>query len=167
MKKESISLSYTLFDSVSELPAGDRLLLEKAAEATEKAYAPYSHFRVGAAIRLQNGTVLQGNNQENAAYPSGLCAERVVLFYASALYPDVPVEAIAITVHAHNSIVDQPIPPCGACRQVMAEMESRLGTSMRVIMKGQSGKVMVADQMKDLLPFSFLPEHLPSKKNEE
>ncbi len=106
------------------MAADDKLLLEKAEEAVHKAYAPYSEFKVGAALRLANGAVIQGNNQENAAYPSGLCAERVALFYASAQFPSIAVEAIAITVNSPNGLLETPIPPCGACRQVMAETET-------------------------------------------
>lgn len=165
MKNEIIPLHFTLFESEAELTANDKELLEKAGEAVHKAYAPYSEFKVGAALRLANGVVIQGNNQENAAYPSGLCAERVALFYASAQYPSIGVDAIAITVNSPNGLLENPIPPCGACRQVMAETENRFHNKMRVIMRGQTGPIMVVNEMSTLLPFTFLDKHLPKKRN--
>lgn len=160
MKKEVFSLELIYCQNEQELNADDQQLLQKAHEATVKAYAPYSRFRVGAALRLSNGHIIQGNNQENAAYPSGLCAERVALFYANALYPDAAVEAIAVTIRSERSIVEEPITPCGSCRQVMAEYEKKSGIPMRVIMQGERGQVMIAESMKVLLPFSFLNDYL-------
>ncbi len=166
MRKEIIPLEVIFFDSASEMNSDDNQLLSKAADAAKRAYAPYSEFQVGSAVRLANGKIIQGNNQENAAYPSGLCAERVALFYAAAEYPDVAVEALAITVYTHTSKVKNPVPPCGACRQVMAESENRFKHNMRVIMQGESGPVLVVENMKTLLPFTFLDEYLPKGKKQ-
>ncbi len=160
MKKDIIPLQVLIFGNESELQKADMDLLEQARLAAEKAYAPYSRFRVGAAVRLANGEIVAGNNQENAAYPSGLCAERVALFYAHSKYPDLAVEAIAITAKGNKGIIDEPLSPCGACRQVMAESEKNSNQPMRVIMQGQQGPVMIAESMKVLLPFSFLDDYL-------
>lgn len=165
MKKEIISLNILLFESETELPEADKILLEQAHQAVEKAYAPYSKFKVGAAVKLANGEIILGNNQENAAYPSGLCAERVALFYAHAQYPEVAVEAIAVTAKSNKGVIDTPLSPCGACRQVMAESEKNSKQQMRVIMQGEKGPVMVAESMKVLLPFSFLDDYLNKYTN--
>lgn len=161
MRQEKIKFDILYLDEASELSAEESELLDKAAESAQNAYAPYSQFRVGAAVRLANGQIIQGNNQENAAYPSGLCAERVALFYASSKYPDIPVEAIAVTAISEKSLIDKPIPPCGACRQVMAETENRWNNKMRVIMRGQTGPIIIVDNMETLLPFRFLDAYLP------
>ncbi|MBS4055949.1 MAG: cytidine deaminase [Bacteroidales bacterium] len=161
MKKEIIRFECAIAETIGELEADDQSLLNQAAEAAKNAWAPYSKFRVGAAVRLENGIIVTGNNQENPAYPSGLCAERVALFYASSQYPGVAVSAIAITATSSISPVTRPIPPCGACRQVMSDTENRFHKDMRVIMRGQQGPVMICDNMKSLLPLSFIDEYLP------
>lgn len=161
MRKEIIPLEFFYVDSGTDLLPDDKTLLDNAGAAAQRAYAPYSEFQVGAAVRLANGIIIQGNNQENAAYPSGLCAERVALFYAAAEYPDVAVEALAITVRTHKPKVQSPVPPCGACRQVMAESENRFKHNMRVIMQGESGPILIVENMNTLLPFTFLDEYLP------
>jgi cytidine deaminase len=161
MRKEIIKLEFFHYDSDAELSDSDKELLNLADQAARNAYAPYSQFQVGAAVRLTNGKIIQGNNQENAAYPSGLCAERVALFYAASVYPGVAVETIAVTAWSERKIIEKPIPPCGACRQVMAEMESRSKSNMRVIMRGQSGEVTVIENLESLLPFRFLDGYLP------
>lgn len=148
------------FDSENELDLNDFELLMQARLAAAKAYAPYSKFKVGAAVKLSNGMIILGNNQENAAYPSGLCAERVAMFYANAMYPDVPMERIAVTAISERSIIDEPISPCGSCRQVLAEYENKGQKPLRIIMQGQTGPVMIAESMKVLLPFSFLDKTL-------
>lgn len=160
MKKEVFSIELTYFENEQELSLSDQQLLLEAHQATSRAYAPYSRFRVGAAVRLSNGQIIQGNNQENAAYPSGLCAERVALFYANSVFPDQSVEAIAVTIRSERTIVEEPITPCGSCRQVMTEYERKSGIPMRVIMQGEKGPVMVAESMKALLPFSFVDDYL-------
>lgn len=166
MKKELFSLEMTYYDSEKELSPEDFQLLNQAHKASQKAYAPYSRFRVGAAVRLVNGEIIQGNNQENAAYPSGLCAERVALFYAHAIWPDVAVESIAVTVRSERTIINEPLTPCGSCRQVMAEYEKKSNKKMRVIMQGETGPVMVAESMNVLLPFSFVDDYLLKYKPE-
>ena len=137
------------------MPETDQILLREAQAALEKAYAPYSHFRVGAAIRLANGEVLSGGNVENAAYPMCLCAERVVLGAAASLYPEVPITAMAITVQNERQLIDRPGAPCGACRQVMVETEGRFGQDFPVILRGQTGPIIRLAKAKDLLPLYF------------
>ncbi len=146
--------------SMEELSNDDRRLLEKAKEAANKAYAPYSEFRVGAAVLLENEEIITGNNQENAAYPSGLCAERVAMFYASSQYPGVPFKALAITANSDKVSINHPISPCGSCRQVMVEYEILSKKPMKVILSGQTGPIYIIDRVTDLLPFSFGPEEL-------
>lgn len=163
MKKQQFISDYIIYDDEKEMAASNALdaeLLRQAHEATDNSYAPYSKFHVGAAVRLANGTVIKGCNIENAAYPSGLCAERVTLFAAQAQYPDVPVEALAITARAENSEVSEPVPPCGSCRQVMVETEQRSGRPMRIICQGNTGPVFVFDGIETLMPFIFLTKFL-------
>ena len=160
MRKEQFICPYEVYDSMEELPQTDADLMRRAHEAARNAYAPYSKFKVGAAARLANGAVVTGNNIENAAYPSGLCAERVALFAAQAQYPDVPVEAIAITANSETTEVSEPIPPCGSCRQVMVETEQRHKHPMRIICQGQTGPVFVFDGVETLMPFIFLDKFL-------
>ena len=138
-----------------ELSSDDRMLVDAAREATARSYAPYSGFSVGAAVRLANGEVVTGNNQENAAYPSGLCAERTTLFWANARYPDAAVEAIAIAARNANGELPVPIPPCGACRQVMLEVERRYNRAMRIILYGARESYIIEDGVKALLPLCF------------
>ena len=136
-----------------DLSLEDRSLHKAAIHTALRAYAPYSHFKVGAAVLLTDGTIVEGNNQENAAYPSGLCAERVALFTAGATFPERPVAAIAI-VATRNGIIQSAIAPCGACRQVMLETEKRYGQPMRILMCGDETTV-IAYSTKDLLPLAF------------
>jgi cytidine deaminase len=163
MKK--ITLTSTLYEyaSRSELERADAELLERADAAGKKAYAPYSAFHVGAALRLQNGTILTGNNQENVAYPSGLCAERVAIFHANAQHPEQAVISIAVTCASEKFTVDRPLSPCGACRQVLAETERRYGQSIRIILAGPTGPVYVAESIRELLPLSFEADELKAK----
>lgn len=163
MKKQQFISDYTVYEDEKELAAhaaADAELLLKAHEATDNSYVPYSKFHVGAAVRLANGAVVKGNNIENAAYPSGLCAERVALFSAQAQYPGVPIEALAITARSEITEVTEPVAPCGACRQVMAEAEQRSGLPMRIICQGNTGKVFVFDGVETLMPFIFLTKFL-------
>lgn len=153
----------TEYEGLHELPDADRRLMEQALEARSKAYAPYSHFYVGAAVLLDDGTVVQGNNQENVAYPSGLCAERTALFAAAANNPGKRVTAIAISAYSDDFEVNTPVYPCGACRQVMSEYE-RLGNGkIRIIMMGASGTVQVVDGLINLLPAIFEADKLRRK----
>lgn len=163
MKKKQFISDYTVYDDESELAAfasADAELLQAAHEATDNSYVPYSKFHVGAAVRLANGVIVKGNNIENAAYPSGLCAERVTLFAAQAQYPDVPVEALAITARSEVTEVTEPVAPCGACRQVMVETEQRHGRPMRIVCQGHTGPVFVFDGVETLMPFIFLTKFL-------
>lgn len=155
MKETEIRIKYQEYGSEAELPPADRALLKRAHEAANRSYSPYSHFRVGAAVQLANGEVIEGSNQENGAYPSGTCAERVALFYASSRYPGVAVRAIAITARSDHFEFDQPVTPCGACRQVMIETENRQQEPIRVIMQGEAGKVFIIHTITSLLPLQF------------
>ena len=145
---------------MEELSAEDRQLIQMAKKASAVAYAPYSNFYVGAALRLDNGVCVIGSNQENVAYPSGLCAERVAAFAASAQYPGIAFNTIAITAKSKDFIVDNPVTPCGSCRQVLAEYEHLFGKPIRIILCGEKGKVLVFNKVEDLLPFSFKADKL-------
>lgn len=160
MKKREIVVEYQEYSEVDELTSADKSLLEHAKNASNRAYAPYSHFRVGAAVLLENGKIVTGNNQENAAYPSGLCAERVALFHASSLYPGIGVKAIAITAQSEETDIDEPVTPCGACRQVMVEYENINEGNTKVIMSGERGNIIIAPSVKSLIPLSFDGNHL-------
>lgn len=160
MRKEQFICPYTVYESEAELDPQDAELLRLAHEATNNSYAPYSKFHVGAAVRLANGKIVTGCNIENAAYPSGLCAERVTLFAAQAQYPDVPVEALAITAHSESKTIDEPVAPCGACRQVMIEVEQRSKHPLRVLSQGEIGPIMTFDGIESLVPFVFLDKFL-------
>jgi cytidine deaminase len=155
LKKHIIETVLEVYDSVAELPQEVQVLMSKAQEARENAYAPYSLFKVGAAMQLANGEVVLGNNQENAAYPSGLCAERVAVFYAGATYPKVAINLVALTVRSLNHTVATPTPPCGSCRQALAEYEVNQKSPMVVFFMGETGKVIKAASIKDLLPLIF------------
>ena len=158
--KLTISANFEVYKSAADLSGQDSELLKAAQKAVKAAYAPYSNFCVGAAVLLENGKIVIGNNQENAAYPSGLCAERVAIFYAGAKHPGVAVTAIAIAVKAQNQIINDPVTPCGACRQAIAEYENRYETAIRIIMSGETGKVFITDSIESLLPLMFNRKHL-------
>ncbi|MBN2745201.1 MAG: cytidine deaminase [Bacteroidales bacterium] len=160
MQKKTIHLEFTEVDSQDELSKEDNLLVQKSIEASQSSYSPYSHFHVGAAVLLDNGAVVVGNNQENAAYPSSLCAERVALFHAAATNPQAEVETIAIYAFSDNDDIDVEVTPCGACRQAMMEYENRSGKKIRVIMKMSNKKFLIAESVKSLLPLSFDGNHL-------
>ena len=150
--QQNLTITYDVFDRPEDLSAEDRKLLEVATEATKNAYAPYSKFHVGAAVLLENGDMVTGNNQENLAYPSGLCAERVAVFSASALHPNQKIMAVAITAFSEDFVTDKPVPPCGACRQVLIEYEIRDNQPMRCILRGSTGQIFVFHRIADLLP---------------
>jgi cytidine deaminase len=147
--------SYQIFHSISDLEVNDQDLAQHAIEASTNAYAPYSKFLVGAAVRLMDGKVIQGNNQENIAFPSGLCAERVALFYAGANYPDSEIETLCIVAKGDLVPKNHILSPCGSCRQVMLESENRQRVPIRVILINQDGKVLIVESAKDFLPFGF------------
>lgn len=154
MKINELKICYKV-RSHSELSQEELSLLKSATEAATKAYAPYSHFMVGAAVKLANGEILSGCNQENAAFPSGLCAERVTVFYANAKYPDIAVETLLITVlDEAGEYRKNPVPPCGACRQVLTETEFRQKQPMRVLLVGKD-EVLEFASASDLLPLIF------------
>ncbi len=160
MQKKTIQLDFTEVDSRDELSREDNLLVQKSIEASQSSYSPYSHFHVGAAVLLDNGEVVIGNNQENAAYPSSLCAERVALYHAAATNPQAEVEAIAIYAFSDKEDIDIAVTPCGACRQAMMEYENRSGKNIRVIMKMSDNKFLIAESVKSLLPLNFDGNHL-------
>ncbi len=155
MRKEQFICPYEVYDNLAELDPKDVELLRLAHEATAHSYAPYSKFHVGAAVRMSNGETITGCNIENAAYPSGLCAERVALFAAQAKFPDVPIAALAIVAHSETKTLTEPAAPCGACRQVMLEAEQRSKRPMRVICQGETGPIMAFDGIGSLIPFVF------------
>ena len=154
MTRKEIKIAYTEYDSMSQLEAEDRALAEAAIEATASSYAPYSNFNVGAAVLFEDGVIVKGSNQENAAYPSGLCAERTALFYASASRPGIPMTAIAITAGQNGRLCPSPATPCGACRQVMAQYQTKSGCPMRVLLVG-GDKILRFEKVDDLLPLIF------------
>lgn len=160
MKKEDFKFTFEVYESISELSEADASLLQQAREVTKHAYAPYSHFRVGAVAQLTNGKMVTGTNQENASFPVGLCAERVMLASAASQFPEVPVEAIAISYHNQNGESNYPVSPCGVCRQSLLEYETRVKKSMRIILGGLEGKVFVIEKAAMLLPLSFSAEAL-------
>ena len=154
MQEKKIELSFILAH-LSELSAQEQQLVANAKAAFKTAYAPYSGFLVGASVLLENGEVINGSNQENVAYPSGLCAERVALFYAGAKFPDVKINTVAISVLSKNFEVKDVISPCGACRQVMAEYEEKQHRPIKVILHSPTDEVLIANKVEDLLPFMF------------
>lgn len=153
MKSLNLTTKILVYNK-EEYSGSIKKLIEEAKLATQKAYAPYSGFHVGAAILLANGEIIIGNNQENAAYPSGLCAERVAIFTANAQYPDIAVEAIAIAAFHNGKFTDAPCCPCGSCRQVLLEIENKHNNSFRIIMYGEN-EIYEIESAKSLLPLSF------------
>lgn len=155
MKEISITTQFKAFDSTKDLPNDIQDLMTQAVEVRKNAYAPYSKFRVGVAIILDNGKVVLGSNQENAAYPSGLCAERVAIFYAGAMYPDAKLLKMAITAASDTNQTTAPIPPCGSCRQSIAEYEIKQETPIEIYFMGEIGAIYKSESLKNLLPFMF------------
>jgi cytidine deaminase len=159
MQTKTLRIFVYEYNAVEELPGEDQQLVFAAREAAGKAYAPYSAFYVGAGLLLANNEIFRGNNQENASFPNGLCAERVALFYANATYPDVPVKAVAVTAANSRGLIDGPVMPCGSCRQALFEAQHRFGKSIRIILDGKK-KIQVFEGIENLLPFAFRPESL-------
>jgi cytidine deaminase len=155
MKKITITTQFSVFDSIEVLPEAIQSLMNQAIEVRKKAYAPYSKFRVGAAILLDNGKVVLGSNQENAAYPSGLCAERVAVFQAGAIYPEAKIVKMAITAASDTNPTQSPIPPCGGCRQSLSEYEIKQESPIEIYFMGEVGEIYKSDSLKNLLPFMF------------
>ena len=160
MVKNAFHFEYEVYDSINDLSESDAWLLEEAQEVTASAYAPYSNFHVGAVARLANGEMVAGSNQENASFPAGLCAERVLLSSASSLYPKVPIESIAISYRSSLVESDHPITPCGICRQSLQEYEERLHHPIRLILGGMKGKIFIIPKASMLLPLSFTSNDL-------
>lgn len=160
MKKISINTTFSVFEAKTDLSIEIQSLMEQAIAIRKNAYAPYSKFRVGCAIFLDNEKVILGSNQENAAYPSGLCAERVAIFQAGSLYPDAKILKMAISATSDEKPVLDPIPPCGSCRQSIAEYEIRQETPIEIFFMGESGSVYQSDSLRNLLPFMFDKKYL-------
>ena len=154
MTKTKLVINYQEFDSPAEMSAEDQELIAAAHEARKGSYSPYSNFQVGAALKLVNGLIIKGANQENAAYPSGLCAERTAMFWASANYPDVAFDTLAISAADHGVLCELPASPCGSCRQVMAEYQKKYGRPLKVILVGNK-RIRKFDKVEDLLPIIF------------
>ena len=161
MKKIEVQTTILQYDSAAELSTADALLLRHAQDALRLSYSPYSRFQVGAAVHMQNGEILEGANYENAAYPLCICAEQSLLAAASARFPGIAVESLAITIHSETKNIDRPAAPCGACRQVICETEQKNKQSIRVILQGETGPIVVIEKGSDLLPLAFDGSFLP------
>ncbi|MEO6550147.1 MAG: cytidine deaminase [Ferruginibacter sp.] len=155
MIKKDIHFSVEVYHSVEELKQEDAELLTTARKITAHAYAPYSNFLVGAVAMMSNGEMVTGTNQENASYPVGLCAERVLLSCAASQYPGVPIETIAISYDNTKGTSNHPISPCGICRQTLAEYQDRVNQPIRILMSGKTGEVHIIENVRQLLPLSF------------
>lgn len=155
MKEIKIESNFLVYSSVEELPDHIESLMKNAIEAREKAYAPYSNFFVGAAILLDNGEVVTGNNQENASYPSGLCAERTAIYFAGSKFPDAKIISLAVTASSQNQKTSTAIPPCGACRQAISEYEVKQNSPIEIYFMGKTGDVVRSESLANLLPFVF------------
>lgn len=149
-----INVRYTEYQGVEELSDSEKVLVRKAKDASKSSYSPYSNFKVGASVLLENGEFICGSNQENGAYPSGLCAERVTLFYAGSKFPGVPIVAMAVTANYMGEVTEQPVAPCGACRQVMFEYRNIGHRPYALLMIGRE-KIIKVEDVQFLLPFSF------------
>src|SRR4030095_6067750 len=160
MNKETYQFSYEVYNSIDDLPEEEAWLLKEAREVTQHAYAPYSHFKVGAVAKMKNGEIVAGSNQENASFPVGLCAERVLLASASLLYPIVPIDVIAISYKSDQVTSDHPVAPCGICRQSLQEFEGRVKAPIKLVLGGMKGKVIVIEKASQLLPLAFTSEEL-------
>ncbi len=155
MKEVRIESKFTVYDDLNSLPKDVQQLFQSAAEARSKAYAPYSQFKVGAALLLENNEIIIGNNQENASYPSGLCAERTAIYAAGANYPKTKILKMAVIAGSEKNTTSKPIPPCGACRQAIAEYEINQNQAIEIYFKGEEGKVVKSNSLKNLLPLVF------------
>lgn len=160
MKESKFEFNYKVYENLSELPEEQQWLLNEAREVTSNAYAPYSKFQVGAVAKMANGEIVAGSNQENASFPVGLCAERVLLASVSSLFPKIPIETIAVSYKSEHQKSDHPISPCGICRQSLQEFESRVSHPVQLILGGMEGPVYVIDSASRLLPLAFTSEEL-------
>jgi len=155
MKEVKIESTFFVYDDLNDVPSDVQHLMNKASEARDKAYAPYSKFHVGTALLLDNGEIICGSNQENASYPSGLCAERTAIYYAGASYPDAKIIRMAIIAGSTKNVTSKPIPPCGACRQAIAEYEVKQSSPIEIYFMGEEGKVVKSNSLANLLPLLF------------
>ncbi len=155
MKKITIESTFEVHDTIGELATPIQNLIQKASEARKKAYAPYSKFLVGAALELENGEIIAGNNQENASYPSGLCAERTAIYYAGAKFPNQKILRMAIVAGSTLNPTIKPIPPCGACRQALSEYEVKQNRPMELYFMGTSGQIAYSKSVENILPWIF------------
>lgn len=160
MQKDEIRFGFEVYESSKDLASADQVLIDAARKVTEKAYAPYSNFLVGAVAKLNTGETISGTNQENASYPVGICAERVLLASAAMLHTNIPIETMAIAYHNLHGESDHPVSPCGMCRQYLSEYETRMKQPIRLILSGMNGKVIVVEKAGQLLPLSFGGEDL-------
>jgi cytidine deaminase len=155
MKEVKIESTFFVYDDIKDVSLDVQHLMSKASEARDKAYAPYSKFHVGTAILLDNDEIISGNNQENASYPSGLCAERTAIYYSGAKYPEAKILRMAIIAGSTKNVTSKPIPPCGACRQAIAEYEVKQESPIEIYFMGESGKVVRSNSLSNLLPLLF------------
>ncbi|HTI61176.1 cytidine deaminase [Mucilaginibacter sp.] len=160
MKEHEIKINFTEYGSLAELDTADKELCEEAVKALDTSHSPYSKFRVGVAMRLQSGKILHASNQENVAYPSGLCAERVALFYWGANYADDPIQSMAVTAYTDEFQLSKPVTSCGACLQVLAEYEKKQGRAIKMLLYCKGGPVWVATGIESFLPFLFFEDRL-------
>ena len=160
MREVQLKISYQELENAGELPTALQQLLAKAKTAIASAYAPYSKFRVGAAALLDNGEIITGSNQENASSPAGICAERVALSAASAMFPLVGIKALAISAQGDGYPVSEPVAPCGICRQTILEYETRFNQNIEIVLQGEQGKIFRISSVKELLPLNFSREDL-------
>jgi len=160
MKKHEINISFEVYADISELPIADAELLSQARKVTNLAYAPYSHFYVGAVAMMSNGEIVSGTNQENASYPAGICAERVLLSAASSIYPGQSIKTIAISYIGKGQKSNRPVAPCGICRQSLIEFEQRFKQPIRLILAGMEGEIYIFDSIRTLLPLEFSGDDL-------
>lgn len=160
MGEIQISIRVKVFSGLQDLAPADEALMQAAKNALLHAYAPYSQFNVAAAVLLENGEVLTGTNQENASYPAGLCAEGTVFSAASAMYPNIAVKKLAVTVHSEKHLISRPVSPCGICRQRILEYENRYNSDIQIFMMGEEGQVYSVNSVKDLMPLSFSKDSL-------
>ena len=163
MQQKDLLISYFELDSDNELLRDDLNLLNIAKDSLKSAYVPYSHYKVGSAVLLENGIIITGSNQENMAFPSGLCAERVALFAAASQHPGITIKSIAITAQSQDFPVEEPVSPCGACRQTMIEYETIQGEPIKLILGCETGKTILVMKVGDLLPLSFKEDKLKKK----
>ncbi|CAM4322475.1 cytidine deaminase [Pedobacter westerhofensis] len=160
INKLNFSVSYEAYDQFADLNEADQSLCKKAEAALATSYSPYSNFKVSTAVQLADGTVVTGSNQENVAYPSGLCAERVALFTVGAAHPNAVIERMVVTAHTDNFKIEQPVTCCGSCLQVMAEFERKQDKEIEVLFYCIDGKILKVNGVKNLLPFVFVEERL-------